>query len=86
MKPQDKKAPPPAVCARGPGFVIWVSSAARGGGGYMTWCQTAVAEFSPSIREAWRFPSLKSANDNLCQALGPRAEDCAAAIFPADFE
>jgi hypothetical protein len=71
-----------AAIARGPGFVVWLSGSNGKTRGFITWTETAVAELSPGIQDAWRFPSVKAANDSVARALGPAVENYAVAIFP----
>ena len=51
--------------------------------GFITWSETAVAELSPAIQDAWHFPSVKAANDSVSRAFGAQAEDYGVAVFPA---
>jgi hypothetical protein len=80
---RDKcRASSSTVIARGPGFVVWLSGSNGKTRGFITWTETAVAELSPGIQDAWRFPSVKAANDSVARALGPAVENYAVAIFP----
>lgn len=79
------RSPLKSVClVSGPGFVVWVSAPNRRLRGFITWSETAVAELSPALRDAWRFPSLKAANDSAARALGPAYEHFSTATFPVD--
>lgn len=81
---RDKSsAPSSTVVARGPGFVVWLSASNGKTEGFITWTETAVAELSPRIHDAWRFPSVKAANDSVACAFGAAIENYAVAIFPA---
>lgn len=70
------------VYARGPGFIVWVRRPNSRSGGFITWSETAVAELSPAIADAWSFPTSTAANDAVSRAFGPAAEDFLTAVFP----
>lgn len=72
----------PIVRGRGPGFVIWLSRPNSPVAGFITWAETGVAELSPAIRDAWRFPTLIAANSAADRAFGPAIETCSVAVFP----
>jgi hypothetical protein len=67
---------------RGPGFVVWLVT--RRSKGFVTFTSTGVAELSPHIKDAWRFPSRKAANDNVCLALGHRVRDAEVKVLSAE--
>lgn len=77
------QTPSKVALARGPAFVVWVSATNGKTRGFITWAETAVAELSPYILDAWHFPTAKAANDSVARALGPAAEDFGTAVFPA---
>jgi hypothetical protein len=58
------------VRGRGPGFVIWLSRRNSPVAGFVTWAETGVAELSPTIRDAWRFPTLNAANSKRGKSRG----------------
>jgi hypothetical protein len=70
------------VRAKGPGFVVWLTSSNRKIKGFISWSETGVAELSPIVREAWHFPSLKAANDSVARGFGPVADHLGLAVFP----
>jgi len=69
---------------RGPGFVIRVSSPKRGFRLFITWAETGVAELSPDVTEAWRYPSFYAANDSARLAFGPRIRDFDVEVLPGE--
>jgi hypothetical protein len=71
------------IRGRGPGFVVWLSAPGARVEGFITWAETGVAELSPAMRDAWRFPTLTTANSAAGRAFGPLIEGCAMAVFPA---
>jgi hypothetical protein len=68
--------------AAGPAFVVWLSHPGRKLRGFITWSETAVAELSPNIRDAWHFPSAKAASDSVARSFGPMVEGFSVAVFP----
>jgi hypothetical protein len=81
-KGKRRRRPEFIIRGRGPGFVVWLSSPNARFAGFIAWAETGVAELSPAMREAWRFPTLTAANTAVGRALGPGIETCAVAVFP----
>jgi hypothetical protein len=71
------------IVARGPGFVVWLTAPNGKTQGFITWAETAVAELSPAIQDAWHFPTVKAANDSVSRAFGAQVEEYGVAVFPA---
>ena len=63
-------------------FIVWLQSRYSRTEGFVAWTQSAVAELSPNICDAWRFPTSKAANDAIASALGLEIESYNLAVFP----
>jgi len=81
---RDKSSPPSSAVVTGvPGFVVWLSAPNGKTRGFITWAETAVAELSPAIQDAWHFPTVEAANDSVSRAFGAQVEEYGVAVFPA---
>jgi hypothetical protein len=74
-------APMPRTDARG--FIAWITSPHSRTRGFIVWAETAVADLSPNIQDAWHFPTAKAAKDSVSLAFGFQAKDYKVSIFPA---
>ena len=80
---RDKSSPPSSAVVTGvPGFVVWLSAPNGKTRGFITWAETAVAELSPAIQDAWHFPTVEAANVLYRALLAHRLKSTASLFSP----